>query len=94
MIEDLGYKLQMMVVQVDCPTNVFCDKESVVKNSTRPESTLKKKHNAIACHQALEAQAAGVVRIATKEVGETNLADILTKFLPGPQLRQLCARVL
>jgi hypothetical protein len=47
----------------------------VVKNSTRPESTLKKKHNTIAYH--LEAQVAGVVRIATED-GETKLADILT----------------
>jgi len=27
----------MMGVQVDGPTNVFCDNESVVKNSTKPE---------------------------------------------------------
>ena len=93
MIEGLRYKLRMMGVQVDGPTNVFCDNESVVKNSTRPESTLKKKHNAIAYHRVREAQAAGIVRIA-KEDGETNLADILTKCLPGPRLRQLCSRVL
>ncbi|KAI2511614.1 Reverse transcriptase (RNA-dependent DNA polymerase) [Fragilaria crotonensis] len=93
MIEGLRYKLRMMGVQVDGPTNVFCDNESVVKNSTRPESTLKKKHNAIAYHRVREAQAAGIVRIA-KEDGETSLADILTKCLPGPRLRQLCSRVL
>jgi hypothetical protein len=93
MIEGLRYKLRMMGVQVDGPTNVFCDNESVVKNSTRPESTLKKKHNMIANHRVRKAQAAGVVRIA-KEDGETNLADILTKCLPGPRLRQLSSRVL
>ena len=83
-----------MRVQVDGPTNVFCDNESVVKNnSTKPESALKKKHNAIAYHQVREAQAAGIVRIA-KEDGETNLADVLSKCLPGPRLRQLCSRVL
>jgi hypothetical protein len=93
MIKGLRYKLRMIGVQVDGPTNVFCDNESVVKNSTRPESTLKKKHNAIAYHRVREAQAAGVVRIA-KEDGETNLADMLIKCLPGPRLRQLCSRVL
>jgi hypothetical protein len=41
------------------PTSVFCDNESVVKNSTAPESILKKRHNAIAYHRAREAQAAG-----------------------------------
>ncbi len=70
-------------------TNVFGDNESVVKNSTKPKLTLKKKQNAIAYHQVREAQAAGIVRIA-KEDRETNLADVLTKCLPGPQLRELC----
>jgi len=93
MVEGLRYKLRMMSVQVDGPTNVFCDNELVVKNSTKPESTLKKKHNAIAYHRVHEAQAAGIVRIA-KEDRETNLADVLTKCLPGPRLRELCSRVL
>jgi hypothetical protein len=93
MVEGLCYKLRMMGIQVDGPTNVFCDNKSVVKNSTKPESTLKKKHNAIAYHQVCEAQAAGIVRIA-KEDGETNLADVLTKCLLGPRLRKLCSCVL
>ncbi len=93
MVEGLRYKLRMMGVQVDGPANVFCDNESVVKNSTKPESTLKKKHNAIAYHRVREAQAAGIVRIA-KEDGETNLADVLTKCILGPWLRELCSRVL
>ena len=36
---------------------------------------------------------AGIVRIA-KEDGETFLADMLTKCLPGPRLRELCSGVL
>ena len=93
MIEGLRCKLRMMGVQVEGPTNVFCDNASVMKNSTKPESTLKKMHNAIACHQVREVQAAGIVRIA-KEDGETNLADVLTKCLLGPRLRELCSPVL
>ena len=42
MVEGLQYKLQMMRVQVDGPTNVFCDNAAVVMNTTKPESTLKK----------------------------------------------------
>jgi hypothetical protein len=44
-------------------------------------------------HRVREAQATGIVRIG-KEDKETNLADVLTKCLPGPQLRELCSRVL
>ena len=83
----------MMGVEVDGPTNLFCENDAVVLNTTRPDSTLKKKHNAIAYHRAREAQAAGIVRIA-KEDGETNLADLFTKLLPGPRLRELVGKVL
>ena len=93
MVEGLRYKLRMMGVQVDGPTNVFCDNAAVVMNTTKPESTLKKKHNAIAYHRVREAQAAGVIRIA-KEDGETNLADVLTKSLPGPRLRTMMSFIL
>ena len=64
MIEGLRYKLQMMGIKIDGSTNVFCDNKSVVMNTMRPESTLKKKHNAIAYHHVREAQAMGIVRIA------------------------------
>ena len=61
MVEGLWYKLRMMGIKVDGSTNVFCDNESVVKNTTRPESTLKKKHNVIAYHPVHKAQAAGLL---------------------------------
>ena len=83
MIKGLRYKLCMRGIEVDIPTNVFCNNKSVVKNSIRPESTLKKKHNAIAYHRPLEAQVSNIFRI-TWEQGETNLSDILKKLLPGP----------
>ena len=93
MVEGLRYKLRMMGVQVDGPTNVFYDNAAVVMNTTKPESTPKKKHNAIAYHRVREAQAAGVVWIA-KEDGETNLADVLTKSLPWPRLRTMMSFIL
>ena len=82
----------MMGVEVAGPTNVFCDNESVVMNATQPELTLKKKHNAIAYHRVREAQAAQIIRVA-KEDGLSNLADILTKIVPGPRLRELCGYI-
>ena len=91
MIEGLRYKLRMMGVPIDGPTSVFCDNESVVKNTTRPESPLKKKHNSVAYHRAREACAAGVIRIA-KQDGKTNIADLFTKLLDGPKLKDLCSR--
>jgi len=93
LIEAFRYKLRMMGIPVDGSTSVFCDNESVFKNSTRPESVLKKKHNAIAYHRVREAQAADTIRIAW-ESGKSNIADVLTKLMPGPTLRELISHVL
>jgi hypothetical protein len=93
MIEGLRYKLRMMGVPLNGATTVFCDNQSVVKNSTAPESVLKKRHNAIAYLRAREAQAAGIIKVAW-ENGETNIADLLTKLMPGPQLKKLVGYVL
>ena len=91
LIEGLRYKLRMFGIPIDSPTNVFCDNEAVTKNVTLPESTLKKKHNAIAYHRSREAVAAGTIRVA-KEDGKTNLADVLTKPLTQVTKEFLCDR--
>ena len=93
MIEGLRYKLRMMGVDIQGPCNLFCDNNAVVLNSTVPESMLKKKHAAINYHRAREAIAAGVIRVA-KEDTATNIADLLTKCLPGPALRAHANRIL
>lgn len=88
LIIGLVYKLRMMGVPVEGPANVFVDNESVVKSASRPESTLKKKHNAICYHRVREACAAGQIRIAW-EPTEWNLADPLTKVLSSGKRDQL-----
>ena len=93
MIEGVRYKLRMMGIPLNGPTSVFCDNQSVVKNTTAPESALKKRHNAIAYHRAREAQAAGIIRVAW-ENGDTQIADLLTKLMPGPRLKELIGYVL
>ncbi len=93
MVEGMCYKLRMMGVPLNGPTPIFFDNQSVVKNSTAPESVSKKRHNAIAYHRAREAQAAGFIRVAW-ENGETNIADLLTKLMPGPRLKELIGYVL
>jgi len=88
LVEALRYKLRMFGIPLDGSTIVFCDNESVVLSATHPESTIKKKHVSIAYHCCREAQAAGFIKIGSIR-GMDNVADILTKLLPGPRLRQL-----
>jgi hypothetical protein len=93
MIKGLRYKLRIMGIPLDGPTSVFCDNEGVVKNTTVPESPLKKKHVAICYHRCRESLAAGFIRLA-KEHMSTNLVDAFTKLLPGPRQKELLSRVL
>ena len=82
----LRYKLQMMGVPVDGPTYVFCDNMSVVHNTSSPESTLKKKSNAIAYHAVRESVPMGEMLFAFIK-SDANIADIMTKVLPGGEKR-------
>ncbi len=93
LIESLRYKLRMFGVPLTGSANMFCDNNGVVTNCTIPESTLKKKHNAIAYHKVREAVARGTIRIA-KEDTKTHLADLLTKPLPGPRMKELLYHIL
>ncbi len=88
LIEALRYKLRMFGVPIEGPTNIFCDNEAVCKNTTKPESTLSKKHHSIAYHRSREAVAAGTVRVS-KEDTLTNLADIFTKTMAAPKREEL-----
>jgi hypothetical protein len=69
----------MMGVPTEEATKVYCDNESVVNATTRPE---------INYHQCREAIAAGHIRVAWIN-GTDNLADALTKVTVGERRRTL-----
>ena len=93
LLESLRYKLRMFGIPLEGPANVFGDNTSVVTNATIPSSTLKKKHNSIAYHRVREAIASQTIRVGWVQTHK-NLADILTKPLPGPRLHALCEKIL
>ena len=82
----LRYKLRMMGIPIDRPTYIYCDNQSVVNNTSNPESLLKKKSNSIAYHAAREAVTMGEMLIAYVPTNH-NIADLMTKVLPGGQQR-------
>ena len=86
-------KLKSIGVPLMGPANIYCDNQGVVKNTSIPESTLSKKHNAINYHVVREAAAAGILRVA-KEDTETNLADALTKLLSYTRKAGLLGQIL
>jgi hypothetical protein len=78
----LRYKLRMMGIALEEPTYCYGDNMSVIYNTQRPESTLKKKSNSICYHFCREAVAMGEVMTAHVR-SEDNPADICTKIIPG-----------
>ena len=89
----LRYKLRCFGAPLDGPTWVFGDNESVIKNSTIPQSVLKKRHSALVYHRDCEACAAGVIYFIHIP-GIINVADVLTKFLPWSTLKELVRSIL
>ena len=79
-ITAMRFKLPMLGVPLDGPTDVLCDNKSVVDNTSKIESVLNKKHSSIAYHAVRWAVAAGVMRVGKIDTAE-NLADAMTKVL-------------
>ena len=76
------------------PTLFYGDNMSVIHNTQRPESQLKKKSTSVSYHAIREAVAMG--ELLTGHVrSEDNPADICTKVIPGGMKRnQLLSRIL
>ena len=53
--------IDVLGISIDGSRDVFCDNNSVVLNTTQPESPLKKKHFSVAYHKATECIAAGII---------------------------------
>ena len=87
-IRGLRYKLRMMGIPMELPTYIFADNQSVLKNSTLPHSTLKKKSSSIAFHFVHEGTARDEWRLAYLNT-HLNPSDMLTKSLPGGEKRTL-----
>ena len=83
----LRYKLRMMGIEVDEPNYIYGDNMSVIHNTQRPESTLKKKSIAICYHFMRESIAMGESLTAHIK-SEYNPADICTKVIAGGAKRE------
>ena len=92
-VRGLRYKLRMMGIPVDEPVFIFGDNQSVLANTTIPESTLKKKMQSIAYYFVREGSARDEWQTAYIKMHE-NVADMLTKPLPYGEKRWKFARML
>ena len=87
-IIEVRLKCKSIGLRLDGPADVGCDNQGVVKNTSIPESTLSKKHNAVNYHIVRETVAANIMRVG-KEDTKTNPSDALTKLMPYSQKHEL-----
>jgi len=93
LIIEWRYKLRMLGVPVEESSFMVGDNMSMVVNTTLPSSALKKKHQACNYHRIREAIAGRIVDFGHIDT-QDNVADILTKPLPGPQFGKLAGEYL
>ena len=77
----------MMGIPVEGPTYIYGDNQSVLANTTIPDSTLKKKSQSIAYHFVHEGVARDEWRTSYVNTHD-NEADLLTKQLPHGEKRK------
>ena len=70
----IWYKLRMISIPISGASYVYRDNTSVIHNTSKPESTLKKKYNMIANHAIHESVAMGKT-LTTHIRSENNTAD-------------------
>jgi hypothetical protein len=92
-LRGLRYKLQMMGVPLTGPSFIYGDNKSQVTNSTRPESTLKKKCHSV-CYHAIRKSVAMGESLITHIPTQLNLADFLTRVTNGATQCRLVGNVL
>jgi hypothetical protein len=85
-LRGLRYKLRMMGVEIYGPSYIYGDNMSVIHNTQRPESTLKKKSLQICYHACRESVAMGESLTGHCDTND-NRADLATKIIPAGQKR-------
>ena len=85
-VRGLRFKLRMMGVRISGPTYIYGDNMSVIHNTQRPESTLRKKPNLICYHAVRKLVAMGEFLTGHIPTAKT-CADLDTKIIPVGQKR-------
>ena len=91
-VRGLRYKLRMMGIACPGPTFIYGDNQSVLCNTSLPQSTLKKKSNSIAYHFVREGCARDEWRTTYINTHD-NVADLMTKPLAAGEKRTKFVRM-
>ncbi len=82
----------MMDIPLDGATHIYGDIISVISNTSKPESVLKKKKNAVCYHTVCESVAMGE-SLTTCIDGNKNPTDLLTKAICSGKRRYIANNI-
>ncbi len=92
-LRGIRYKLRMMGVGISGPSYIYGDNMSVIHNTQRPESMLKKKSNSICYHAVRESITMG--ESLTGHIGTNeNVGVLATKVLYGQKRQYMVSQLL
>ena len=86
--KEIWYVLRSIGVPIEGPSIMFGDNESVVKSTTIPNSSLKRKSLLLAFHMIREAIAANIIN-SFHMPGKENPVDCLMEFIHGDEWSRL-----
>ena len=92
-IPAIQYKLRMMGISMSGASYIYGDSMLVIHNTSKPESTMKKKRNAIAYYAVHESMAMGET-LTGHIKQEDNPAELLTKIITGNKHTHLVSLIL
>jgi len=92
-VRGLRYKLRMMGIPVTNPTFVYGDNQSVLWNTSVPDSTLKKKSSSVAYHFVRKGVAKDEWRTGYVHIS-FNPSDVMTKSIVNMQDRKRKIRMM
>ena len=86
-LRGIRYKLQMTGVPVNGPSYIYRDNMSVINNTQKPESVLKKKSNSI-CYHAICGSVAMGESLTAHVTTSDNFADLAMKMITNKLKRR------
>ena len=92
-LQGLRYQLRMMSTPISDPSYIYGDNMSVVHNTSRSESVLRKKSNLVCYHAVCESVDMGE-SLGRNVPSKENFVDLRTKVLYGHKRRNLVSNIL
>ncbi len=92
-LHGICYKLSVMGIPIDRATHIYGDSMSVIINTLKPESVLKKNNNTVCYHTIRESVAMGESLTAHIDDDE-NPADLLVKVICQGKMRYIGNNIL